>query len=71
MGNLERPLLGDQNSFYVDIQDNQISGNKNSQTQNIAALIGPNSFDNLIQLLPYRSLYFEMSMFYSITESIV
>ena len=47
MEHLERPLLGNWDSCYADIQDDQNSGNKSSQTQDIAVSTGPSSSTRL------------------------
>ena len=41
MEDLKRRSLGNWDSCYVDIPDDQNSGNKSSQTQDIVVLIGP------------------------------
>ena len=41
MENLEKPSLGNWDSCYANIQDNQNSCNKSSQTQDIGVSVDP------------------------------
>ena len=47
MEHLERPSLGNWYSCYANIQNDQNSGNKSSQTLDVAVLIGPKSSTRL------------------------
>ena len=47
MEHLERSSLGVWDSCYADIKDNQNSGNKSSQTHDIAVSIGQSSITKL------------------------